>query len=211
MHEGSIVVAGPAGPSQLVLLFHGVGSSAANLAPLGEVIAKACPRAMVVSVDAPHPSTLGTGREWFSVVGVTEQNRPGRIAEAVPLFLNTVAHWQQASSVGPPGTMLVGFSQGAILALESTQAEDAPVPAGSVIALAGRLARPARRAPAGVQFHLIHGDQDKVVPTSASVSAARELQTLGAEVTLDVLPGLGHGIDARAARLAVHYLGGRAH
>jgi hypothetical protein len=62
VHEDSIVMARPEAPSQLVLLFHGVGSSAANLVPLGRAIAQARQDAMVDSVDAPHPSTLGSGR-----------------------------------------------------------------------------------------------------------------------------------------------------
>lgn len=206
MPDQSIVIARPAQPNQLVLLFHGVGSSAANLAPVGESIAQARPGAAVVSVDAPHASTLGSGREWFSVLGVTEQNRPQRVAEAMPLFLQSVARWQQATGVGVEATALVGFSQGAILALESTQVDRAPA-AGRVIALAGRFAEPVRRAPAGV-IHLIHGEVDQVVPTRFSVDAERALKALGAGVTLDLLPGLGHGIDARAMQLVLGYLDG---
>lgn len=191
MHDGSIVIARPQQPAQLVLLFHGVGSSADNLVPLGGAIGQARPDAFVVSVNGPQSSTLGSGREWFSVVGITEENRPERIAKAMPLFREAVAHWQKASSIGPAATVLVGFSQGAIMSLESTQGETELPPAQRVIALAGRFAQPVRRAPAGVKFHLIHGEQDGVVPTKASVEASRELQGAGADVTLDLLPGLG--------------------
>jgi len=41
MHEGSRVVARPEASDELLLLFHGVGSSAQDLAPLGEVLAQA--------------------------------------------------------------------------------------------------------------------------------------------------------------------------
>lgn len=207
MHDGAIVIASPAQPAQLVLLFHGVGSSAANLVPVGEAIARARPRAMVVSVDGPHPSTLGSGREWFSVVGITEQDRPARIAQAMPLFLGAIAHWQRASGVAPADTVLLGFSQGAILSLEATQVEGGASAAGRVVALAGRFARPVRSAPDGLRLHLIHGDQDGVVPASASVDAAQAWRALGGDATLDVLPGLGHAIDGRALRLAIAYLG----
>lgn len=204
MPDASVVIAQPAQPRQLVLLFHGVGSSAADLVPLGQAIAQACPDAMIVSVDAAHASTLGRGREWFSVVGVTEQDRPARVAAAMPAFLQAVAHWQQASGLGPEATVLVGFSQGAIMSLEATQADVAP--AARVIALAGRFAQGLRRAPPGLRFHLVHGEQDGVVPTHFSLEAAQALQALGATVTLDLLPGLGHGIDARALRLVLGYL-----
>jgi len=206
MHEGSIVIAQPQRARQLVLLFHGVGSSADNLAPLGGAIAQARQDAFVVSVNGPHPSTLGSGREWFSVVGITEENRPERIAKAMPLFRSAVEHWQKASAIGPRD-VLVGFSQGAIMALESTQVQMELPPAQRVIAMAGRFAQPVRRAPAGLKFHLIHGEQDSVVPTRSSVEAERALQAAGADVTLDLLPGLGHGIDARALQLAIGYVG----
>ena len=211
MHERPIVIAQPERPTQLVLLFHGVGSSAANLAPVGEAISHARPDAMVVSVDAPHPSTLGSGREWFSVVGITEQNRPERIAKAMPLFLDTVAHWQRVSGIDPVATVLAGFSQGAILALESTQVVNVPLCAQRIIALAGRFAAPVRHAPQSLHFNLIHGEQDRTVPTSASIAAAQELQSMNAKVTLDLLPGLGHGISASALELVIRYLGDQTH
>ncbi|GGH66780.1 esterase [Comamonas phosphati] len=205
MHESDVVVHCPPQATQLVLLFHGVGSSAANLAPLGEAIANALPGALVVSVNAPHASTLGSGHEWFSVVGITEQDRPARIAQAMPLFQDTIAYWQQKSGVGPAATTLVGFSQGAIMSLEATQMEGQPS-AGRVIALAGRFAMPVRRMPGQLHFHLIHGEADPVVPASFSASAAQALRTGGAMVTLDLIPNLGHAIDARVLERLLGYL-----
>lgn len=204
MTDTSIVVARPDKPAHLVLLFHGVGSSAANLVPLAELVAQARPDAMVVSVDGPHPSTLGSGREWFSVVGVTEENRPQRVALALPSFRDTVAHWQRISGLDADQTTLIGFSQGAIMALEATQSGDGP--AARVVALAGRFAEPVRRAPSGVRFHFIHGANDPVIPPRFSVEAAQRLRELGAEATLDVLPQLGHGIDTRVANLLAGYV-----
>jgi len=206
MPDASVVVARPAHATQLVLLFHGVGSTASHLVPLGEAIAQGLPRAMVVSIDGPHASTLGSGREWFSVLGVTEQNRPERIAKAMPLFVDAVARWQQATGLGPEATVLVGFSQGAIMALESTQLDPACVPASRVVALAGRFAEAVRRAPANLRFHFIHGEQDGVVPAQHSIAGADALRRLGAPVTLDLLPGLAHGIDARALQRVLAHL-----
>ncbi len=207
MHDSSLMLAQPEASDQLVLLFHGVGSSAQDLAPVGQALAQARPRATVVSVEAPHPSQLGRGKEWFSVIGVTEENRPQRIAQAMPLFLQTIQHWQDLTGIGPDRTVLVGFSQGAIMSLESTQASLQPAGAAHmVVSLAGRFAIPVRRAPAGVRLHLIHGEQDGVVQTKWSVEAASQWRALGSSVTLDLVPGLGHGIDARALRHVVDHL-----
>lgn len=204
MHEDSILTAHPEASTQLVLLFHGVGSSARDLAPVGRALAQAQPQATVVSVDAPHPSQLGRGKEWFSVVGVTEENRPQRIAQAMPMFLETISHWQHKSGIGPQNTVLVGFSQGSIMSLESTQTAN-PV-AGKVIAIAGRFAQSVRIAPTGAKVHLIHGEQDGVVAPKWSIHAHQQLKTLGGDVTLDLLPALGHGVDERALQLAVRFL-----
>jgi phospholipase/carboxylesterase len=207
MHESSLVLARPEASDQLVLLFHGVGSSAQDLAPVGQALAQARPQATVVSVEAPHPSQLGFVKQWFSVVGVTEENRPQRIAQAMALFLQAIQHWQGLTGIGPDRTVLVGFSQGAIMSLESTQASlEFTGAAHRVISLAGRFAEPVRRAPAHVRLHLIHGEQDGVVQTKWSVEAASQWRALGGTVTLDLVSGLGHGIDARALRHALDHL-----
>lgn len=204
MTYDSIVVARSAAPQQLVLLFHGVGSSAASLVPLGRRIARERPQALVVSVDAARPSSLGSGgREWFSVAGVTEANRPERIAGAMPAFDGAVRHWQAEAGRDASATTLVGFSQGAIMSLESTQGA---VLAQRVIAIAGRFAEPPRRAPADVSFRFVHGLDDPVIEARFSVQAAESLRALGGDASAQLVPGLGHGIDDRATTLVLQAL-----
>lgn len=206
MHERSCVIQHPAHASRLVLLFHGVGSTAANLAPLGEAVAKAFLDAAVVSVDAPHASNLGSGREWFSVVGITEQDRPARIAQAMPLFQQCIEHWQRQTGLAAGQTVLVGFSQGAIMSLEFTQTGDRLL-ATRVVSLAGRFAAPVRSVNPDLNYHLIHGAQDRVVAPHFAQQASAQIAALGGAVTLDMLEGLGHSIDARELRLLLGYLG----
>lgn len=181
---------------ELLLLHHGVGSRAEDLVPLGQALAAARPQCWVVSVRAPHPSDLGQGWQWFSVRGVTEANRPGRVAAAMPAFVERVQAWQRHTGVDVERTTLIGFSQGAIMVLESTQ-RAAPRIARRVVAIAGRFAQAPRHAPADVVVNLLHGDQDRVMPIALAEAAQRELGALGVGSTLDRLPGLGHAIDAR--------------
>ncbi len=203
----SIVIQRPDAPNELVLLFHGVGASANDLASLGQTVAEAKSGAMVVSVNSPHASSLGRGFEWFSVVGVTEQNRPGRVAEAMDAFRSTVAHWQQEAGVPPARTTLIGFSQGSIMSLEAAFQE--PVLAGTVVAIAGRFGVLPQSMPASIRFHFIHGAQDQVIAAQHAVDAANALRKLGASVTLDTVPALGHGVDARVASIVVQRLKNR--
>ncbi len=202
----SLVIQQPVPPvGQLILLFHGVGASAQAMAPLGQAMASHYPQAMVVCVESPDASDLGSGFQWFSVVGVTEDNRPARVAAAMPGFQAAVRHWQALAQTDATHTTLLGFSQGAIMALESTQQPGTPL-AGSVVAWAGRFARPPQHTPHHTAVHLIHGEQDPVIPPSHSLAAAQQLLALNSQVTLDTVPNLGHGVDARALTCALRRL-----
>lgn len=192
--------------ADLLLLFHGVGSSAEDLVPLGQALALHRPDAWVISVRSPDASDWGQGWQWFSVQGVTENNRPERVASAMPAFIRRIDEWQSVSGVAPQRTTLIGFSQGAIMALESTQRPGQASIAARVIAIAGRFAQPPRQAPEGTTVHLLHGEQDRVMPVGLATEAKGQLQALGAASTLDLFEGLGHGIDTRVVETIAGYI-----
>jgi phospholipase/carboxylesterase len=195
---GDLVLHRPtAAARQLVLLFHGVGASPEGFQALAPALAR--DDRWVVAVRSPFASDLGAGWQWFSVLGVTEGNRSDRIAAVMPRFADTVRRWQAHTGLLPAQTVLAGFSQGAIMSLESTQTDE-PL-AARVVAMSGRFATPPRQAPAGVVWRFIHGDQDPVIPAAFSAQAAQQLHALGADARADQLPGLGHGIDPRALAL----------
>lgn len=203
--DDDLVVARPAGvPAQLMLLFHGVGAEPADLAALGRRLAAAFPQACVVCVRAPAASDFGRGFQWFSVRGIDEAARVERVAAAMPEFLARIRGWQQATGAGVEETALVGFSQGAIMALESTAR--APRLAGRVIAIAGRFAALPAEANPEVTLHLFHGKADPVIPYAATVEAAEHLVALGGDLTADVLPFHGHAVDDEIADLLIERL-----
>jgi phospholipase/carboxylesterase len=85
---------------------------------------------------------------------------------------------------------LVGFSQGAIMSLEAVQAE--PELAGRVLAFGARYATPPMHAPHDTTLHLFHGIADAVMPFRLVADAAERLVALGADVTAEIEPGVGH-------------------
>ncbi|MBL8470905.1 MAG: esterase [Rhodocyclaceae bacterium] len=190
----------------MLLLFHGVGASPDDMRPLGEALAAQRPAAWVISVRSPDPCDLGAGWQWFSVQGVTEANRPGRVAAAMPAFQQSVSAWQSRSGVPAARTTLIGFSQGSIMSLESTQ-QAGPALAQRVISIAGRFAQAPTRAPAGTVVDLMHGDVDRVMPISLAAEAHAQLQALGGHATLERFTGLGHGIDMRVVEAILKRLG----
>jgi phospholipase/carboxylesterase len=202
----ALILQRPAQPAQLILLFHGVGADARAMATLGQAYASAFPGAMVVALDAPQPSDLSpAGWQWFSVREVTEENRVARVAAALPAFEYAVRHWQQQAGVGPAGTALVGFSQGAIMALASAQQ---PLPLASrIVAIGGRFAAlPGQALHEDLTIHLLHGKADAVMPYRHTIEGAMRLKTLGTDFTADVVPFVGHELHPDLVALAVEKL-----
>jgi phospholipase/carboxylesterase len=207
MMTDAMIIQQPSGAArQLVLLFHGLGASEEDLRPLGERLAAEYPEALVASLRAPHPASLGAGYQWFSVEGLDDARRVERVAAEMPLFMAAIRQWQRDTGLGPEATVLVGFSQGAIMVLEAaTEAGDDAL-AGRVVALAGRYARLPAMNPRGTTLFLVHGKADAVIHYGYTVEAARHLVALGADVVADVVPSLGHGIDAEVLDLVARRL-----
>jgi len=205
-------------PDLLYLLFHGVGATADNMAPLAQRLAHEYPQAAVICLNGPEPcdtvfddgTRSGTGsdhtigRQWFSIRLISDANRAERVAAALPLFIATVRTLQARFGIGWERTALAGFSQGAIMALEAVQAE--PQLAGRVLAFSGRHVDAPTHAPADTTVHLFHGIDDTVIPYRASVDSAQCLMALGGDVTADVLPGLGHALHTELMDKAIGQL-----
>ena len=203
----SIVIQQPPGQAQqLVLLFHGLGETPQAMLPLGERLARQFPNAFVVSVVAAEPADGGTGHQWLSVRGLDDANRTARVSAALPAFLRAVAHWQAVSGLGPVATALIGFSQGAIMALEATRVEVAC--AGRVVAIAGRFTELPERAAAATTLHLFHGKQDEVIPYRHTIEAVQHLLGIGGDATADVLPFVGHALVDDFVDLTIERLTG---
>ncbi|MEJ5083091.1 alpha/beta hydrolase [Ochrobactrum sp. MYb379] len=192
----------------LIIFLHGVGSRGADMAPLGEYWSQALPGASFAAPDAPYPFDQGgAGRQWFSVSGVTQENRARRIVDARQAFDETLQTIMTAKGFvdKPQRVALVGFSQGSIMALDTLVTGRWPL--GAVVAFSGRLASPKPFKPSlSTATLLIHGGADPVIPPSESQHAHEQLSEIGVNSTCHILPGIGHTISAEGATLAVSFL-----
>jgi phospholipase/carboxylesterase len=160
------------------------------MAPLAALIAAHDPHARVAAPPAAVPCDRGgAGHQWFSVDGITEENRPGRIDAALPAFVATVEALQRAHGVGPEATVLAGFSQGAIMALAACRNRFL---ARHVVAIAGRFAPLPDAWERKTAVSLVHGRMDRTMPVQHSERAFERLAALGADVRLDVVPRAVH-------------------
>jgi phospholipase/carboxylesterase len=192
----------------LVIFLHGVGSRGADLTPLAQGWRRSLPTAAFATPDGPFAfDGGGSGRQWFGISGVTEANRPQRIAAARPAFDDVLRGiieqhglLRQLNRV-----VLVGFSQGSIMALDAIASGRWPVAA--VVAYSGRLASPRPFTPArSTQVLMVHGAVDPVIPAGNSTEAAAALRELGLDAHSHILPGVGHIITAEGAQLGAGFV-----
>lgn len=188
---------------QLVVLLHGVGADGHDLIDLAPQWAEALPDAVFVSPDGPEEYDMApVGRQWFSLEDRAPEVMQAGAHRAAPLLLAFIDAQLARSGLAADQVALVGFSQGAMMALFAGLRRRPPPRAivaysGALLSgteLAGEIAgRP--------QVLLVHGKEDEVVPVERGYAAQEALRAAKVPVESLWCPGLGHGIDA--AGLAV--------
>jgi predicted esterase len=143
--------------------------------------------------EAETPGSWYPGRFWDS----RELNEP-YLSDAVERCHEAVLEASENSRLGPERLVIVGFSQGACLALEYALRH--PGQLGSLIVFTGALMgmpgsdwkAGAPKSLAGLRVLLTGSDVDDWVPEYNSHEAARLFRDLGAEVQLRIYPGRPH-------------------
>lgn len=198
--DNSLIRLGPDHGEQRLVLLHGWGADADDLLDLADLLVG--PAVSVVSLRAPlgHPS--GQGRQWYDL---EEPNWPQLPAARSSLRQRLEA---LATEVPLEQTVLLGFSQGAAMALDVATT-------GAGLALAGLISCSGYPHPnwqPGVQtmkkILLTHGEQDPVVPHGASEMLQKQLGRSGIDASLISFAG-GHTIDSSLFPALRQYLGER--
>jgi phospholipase/carboxylesterase len=200
--SGPSVAPRAGGPArQLVVLLHGVGADGHDLIDLSSQWAHALPHAAFTSPDAPErydmlpPGVPGHGRQWFSLADRTQARLEAGIAAARPSLDRFLDAELARLGLAPGAYALMGFSQGAMMALYTGLRR--AVPPRAILAFSGALLAPQRLAETTARppTLLVHGEADEVVPVASSRAAEQALRAIGVAVDALYVPGLGHGID----------------
>ena len=180
---------GEPGGGRLVLL-HGWGANSRDLLPLGVHLMDGLGDVVALEAPEPHPHVPG-GRQWYPLSQETEpQGWPG-----VPNALASVdRHLVRLRQEHPwPRTALLGFSQGAAMALEAAVHK----PLAGVVACSGYPHGQHRLEGVQAPVLLIHGQSDPVVPLQAGLGLQALLEAQGCDVTLQSFAG-AHTIPSEA-------------
>jgi phospholipase/carboxylesterase len=193
------------------VLLHGIGSDEEDLLPLAQFLD---PRFVVVSARAPHDAEP-MGFRWYAIdwAATPPRSDPVEIVTSRDLLARFLEEAAAAHGTDPSRVFLLGFSQGAIMALALLLAR--PDLVRGVVAHSGRLVRlpgpdPTPEALSRAEVLVLHGAQDEVIPVVQGHKAYEVLSPLlGARVAYRAFDALGHGISEESLGEAARWLTAR--
>lgn len=170
-------------PVHLVILLHGEGEDGAAIIDQALNWAPTLPKADFIALEAP---AMPGDRLWFGA----DTGIEATVAALDSFIDNALAQRRLPDS----HLALVGFSQGAAIALVTALRR--PRPMAAVVAFSGVV-------PDDVPFALgtstpillIHGADDDVIPFAAMMATKERLKAAGVPVKSLRRPGLGHRMD----------------
>ncbi len=205
---------GQSGSGLTVVLLHGFGADADDLFPLAEVFDAAC-RHRWIFPNAPYPITMfgPRSRAWFprtqpeieaAATGVYFHKLRERDPDTLRIAGDEVVTLCGELGLVPERTVLGGFSQGSIVAIEAAL-RNSFRPAGLVV-LSGALIAEERwrsvmpAAVAEISVLQTHGTLDEILPYSEGAALAELFKQSGAELRFHRFEG-GHTIPSEITQL----------
>jgi len=151
--------------SHRIILLHGWGADADDLLPIGKaIIHNSCFEFELISLKAPTVRPNNMGRQWYSLYPPDWNEAEN----AVDKLVDTLKAFDR-SKIALKKTVLLGFSQGAAMALDAGLRVDI----GLVISCSG-YSHPQLDPIKNNPVLLSHGFHDEVVP----IDASREISKL---------------------------------
>lgn len=194
-HGGEPVVrvgAPLAGADAAMILLHGRGASADDLVPLAQ--------ALLDGIRAPVAllSPQARGAQWYPQRFVEPRERNQPWLDSALARVHELLSEVEAAGIAKKRTLLLGFSQGACLALDAAALRGERL--GGVIALSGGLIGDRLDDDLyaidlhGTQFFLGCGDPDPHIPRGRVEESGELLERRGGVVDVRIYPGIGHTV-----------------
>lgn len=191
---------------KLVVFIHGYGASGDNLLGIASYWQDLLPPTLFVAPNAPESCEINQlGYQWFGLPDLSPLNIRSGLDRAGPIFANYLQNLMTIYQLSPQDVALVGFSQGAMLALETVFL--IPNLAG-VIGYSGLFLPPKNvlSTPPKTKIFLAHGTFDAIVPYTALLHAEPALKSYGLSVQSHTCHGLDHSISEEGIKLGGEFL-----
>lgn len=187
---------------QLFFIFHGWGADGQNLLDIAEALSHDFPLAEFHLPNAPYLCESNTsGYQWFSLADQSSKALMSEADSIAPSVENNIKEKTQHANIDYKKVVLMGFSQGAMLAKHLALTR--PNLCGAVVAFSGKLIDVPKVIVQNVPpMILVHGDEDLVIPVEAMVESFHTLRDLGITTDAYRMAELGHGINQAGLELA---------
>lgn len=198
---------------RLVVFLHGYGADGHDLIGLGREWSEVLPDTAFVSPHAPYPCSMGGGgREWFPLTFRDPHERWRGVQHASPGLQAFLDQELADQNVSDQNLALVGFSQGAMMALHTGLSRDKSLAA--IVGFSGMLVLEQGKKPLDYKQHIVttppvflsHGTDDEVIPAMALFASANALAECDVPCQWHLSPQMGHGIDGEGLRQAGLFL-----
>jgi phospholipase/carboxylesterase len=184
-------------PQRLLIFLHGAGSNPDSFAPVAIAWQLKFPTAAAFVLQASEPSAVPAPEgsmprfDWFNSHAPDHKTVRGATLTAEKA-IRTI---QASTGLGIHQTIVIGYSQGATVALDIARL--VPKVADIVVSYAGQLSGAilAGEKISVSALHLIHGELDSLVTLDKAQRAYAQLMQAHGDVTLDILEDGTHTID----------------
>ena len=190
--------AGDSTASHLLILLHGWGANAQDVAGIAPYMQLA--NYQMVFPDAPHSHKLSGGmgapggRMWYALPDIFDFDQPfthkADLQESRKLLIGWLTDLPTKTGIPLEKTILGGFSQGGAMVLDVGMA----LPVAGMLILSGYSHGPISAPISPRPILLVHGAQDPVVPIVQARQNKAELATLSVDVDYHEFD-MGHEIS----------------
>lgn len=195
-----VLEAGPDDADATLILMHGLGADADDLAPVAQYLElPETLRLRVVLPDAPvRPVTVNGGmamRAWYDIDPEAGLDSGREDIAASVATARTLIEREQERGVPAARIVVGGFSQGGVIALETGLGHDAPL--AGIVALstylhdADHAVERVSLANAEAAIFMAHGSSDPMIPIQRAAASRTTLEGLGYRVQWREYP-MGH-------------------
>src|SRR3989344_1008246 len=196
-------------PKSLVVILHGYGADGKNLLFMAHYWKNLLKNTLFILPTAPFPlhHSINEGYQWFDIGDLEPSYLEKGSQEAAPFLRDFITKIQTAYKISGKKTVLAGFSQGSMMALATGLLHENLCQ--GILSYSGGLFLAAERlspASAQIDFCLIHGRDDSVVPYTASTETRDFLVGKVHTVTLHSLSNLGHEISETGLQQGAEFI-----
>ena len=195
-------------PNSLVILLHGIGADAFDLIPLAKYWALTLKKTKFYSLHAPYPCKLTpSGKQWFDLEDRDQTRILKEIELIKPMIITFLKKKLKDYNLQYKDLILVGFSQGTMVALNLTLTMKEEVrgvlgySGGVILTKSGKIEIISKP-----NICLVHGKNDEVVPKKMMETTKIILKDNNIDVDTHLIENLGHSIDQNGLEIGQNFL-----